>query len=73
MLVPGLDLTKIPKRYVPTVLVCLDQGTKDFGYVVLFEEGILKCGKKDRDLLIDAVEKFCEKLRSVDRETERLQ
>ena len=73
MLVPAIDLTKIPKRYVPTAVVCLDQGAKDFGYVVLFEESILKCGKKDRELLIDAVEKFCERLRSVDKQTEALQ
>lgn len=73
MLVPGIDLTKVPKRYVPTALFCLDQNESNYGYVVLCEEGLFKCGKKDRELLIDTLEKFCEKLRSVDKETGHLQ
>lgn len=73
MLVPAIDLTKIPKRYVPVALACLDQTENSLAYVVLFEEALLQCGKKDRELLIDALEKFCDKLRTADKETERLQ
>lgn len=63
MVVPGINVSKIPKRYVPVAVMCLDQGATNFGYVVLYEEALLKCGQKDRDLLLDALEGFCARLR----------
>ncbi len=44
-------------------LVYLDQGKNDFGYGVIFNDALLKCDQKDRDALIDALEKFCDALR----------
>lgn len=41
MLVPGLDLAKLPKRYVPVAVACLDESETNFGYVVIFEEALL--------------------------------
>jgi hypothetical protein len=63
MAVPEFDPEKIPQRYLRVALVCLEQNPENYGFIVLFDDALLKCEQKDRDLLIDTLEQFCLKLR----------
>jgi len=68
-MMPEVDLERVPRRYLRVALVCLDQGQNDFGFVVLVNAAVLESPQKERDLLIDALEKFCAWLRGPSKDT----
>ncbi len=44
-----VDLKNVPLRYLRVALVCVDQGSKDFGYVVFANPAILGCPQRERE------------------------
>ncbi|MGA2203480.1 MAG: hypothetical protein ABSG40_16090 [Terriglobales bacterium] len=58
-MIPEFDLNNIPKRFLRVGLIYLDQGETSYGFGVLCEETLANCPQKERELLIDALEKFC--------------